>query len=137
MVRKTPTSFALVAACAMGLALPEAQAQIMETQVLTTPPRLNMGNRADWMASRNNAAGGQYDRLLEISPEFRQSRMRQECGPITDFELRASCIGGFSAAEDQPSLGWHEQMTGGSTGTMSITSTPGYSLDMYGAGAGR
>jgi hypothetical protein len=137
MITKTLISLALVAGCAIALAVPATQAQTIDTQVLTAPPRLNAGDRADWLASRNNAASAQYDVLLETSPEFRQSRILKECGPITDLQLRASCLESFNAAEDQPPLGWHDRMTGDNTGTMNSTGATPYSLDMYGAGAGR
>ena len=40
-----------------------------------------------------------YDHLLSTNAGFRTSRMRKECGPIRDAELRANCIGSFSAYE--------------------------------------
>jgi len=29
------------------------------------------------------------------NPAFRAKRMQQECGPVTDPELRASCVASF------------------------------------------
>jgi hypothetical protein len=40
-----------------------------------------------------------YDYLLSTNAAFRSSRMRKECGPITDPALRSACIGSFSAYE--------------------------------------
>jgi hypothetical protein len=134
---KTLTSLAFVAGCAITLALPAAQAQTMDTQILATAPRLNAGNQVDWTANGNNLESAEYERLLQNNPAFRQSRMLKECGPITDVQLRLRCEDSFSAAEDEPSLGWHERMTGSSTGTMNSTGTTPYNPDMYGAGAGR
>jgi hypothetical protein len=39
------------------------------------------------------------DRLLETNGSFRQARMRRECGPITDPQLRQSCIDSFTQYE--------------------------------------
>lgn len=137
VMRKTLTGLAFFAGCAIALALPAAQAQTMNTQILTTAPHLNAGDGIDRTADSNNMESAQYERLLQNNPAFRQSRMLKECGPITDLQLRLRCEDSFSAAEDEPSLGWHERMTGGSTGTMNSTGTTPYSPDMYGAGAGR
>jgi hypothetical protein len=142
MTMKTVTSLALAAGCALALAIPAAQAQMVDTQVLSTAPRVNAGDRAGWLAARNNAESAQYDRLLEVSPGFRHARVRRECGPITDPQLRQNCFASF--AEYEPSMGsrsrtmastsrWNrsagayntqEGLTGSSTGTM--TSTTGY-----------
>ncbi len=40
-----------------------------------------------------------YDHLLSTNSSFRAYRMRKECGPIRDAELRANCIGSFSTYE--------------------------------------
>ena len=39
----------------------------------------------------------QYNAVMRSNPGFRQKRMQQECGPITDPQLHASCIASFSA----------------------------------------
>jgi hypothetical protein len=54
-------------------------------------------------ARRNVVESHQYDRALETNRGFRQARMRKECGPITDAELRQSCLASFS--QDEPRLG--------------------------------
>lgn len=41
----------------------------------------------------------QYDHLLASNSSYRASRMRKECGPIRDVELRASCVGSFNEYE--------------------------------------
>jgi hypothetical protein len=41
----------------------------------------------------------QYDYLVETNSSFRAARMRKECGPIRDPELRANCLGSFSVYE--------------------------------------
>jgi len=37
-----------------------------------------------------------YDHLVASNSSYRASRMRKECGPIGDAELRASCVGSFN-----------------------------------------
>jgi len=54
-------------------------------------------------ARRNVIESREYDRALETNRAFRQSRMRQECGPITDPQLRQSCLDSFR--QDEPSQG--------------------------------
>jgi len=134
---KTLTSVAFAAGCAMALAIPAAQAQTVDTQVQMTAPRLNAGDRAGWMAGGNNAGSAQYDRLLEMSPEFRQGRMQKECGPITDLQLRLNCFDSFGAADDERGLEPQEGLTGGSMGTMNSTGAPPYSPNIPIPNAGR
>jgi hypothetical protein len=45
----------------------------------------------------------QYERLLATNSAFRQARMRKECGPISDPELRQSCLASFN--QDEPYVG--------------------------------
>ena len=113
MMRGTLTSLAFVAGCAIALAVPVVQAQMLDLQI------------------------SMYDRLLELNPAYRESRILKECGSIANAHLQAGCVDSFYSSEDQPSQGWHKQMIGGSTGTMVTTGTPPYRLDMYSAGAGR
>ncbi len=113
MTFKTVTSLALAAGCALALSLP-AQAQSMNTQVLTNGPRVNAGDRADWLAGRNNAESAQYDRLVATNPGFRQTRMQKECGPIADPQLRQNCLASFGQGE--PGAEWRgDAATGSST----------------------
>ncbi|HEX2151405.1 MAG TPA: hypothetical protein VHG31_05330 [Stellaceae bacterium] len=156
MTRKTVTNLALVAGCALALAIPAAQAQMVDTQVLTTTPRVNAGDRADWLASRNNAESREYMRLLQTNRNFRQARIQKECGPITDMQLRQSCMASFDTytpftggtrlagndwyppnpqASTQPHL-IEQGLTGSTTGTMGMGTTGGpmAGSTMYGAG---
>jgi len=48
-----------------------------------------------WSARQNVIDSKQYERKLATNPAFRQARMRKECGPITDPELRQSCLASF------------------------------------------
>ena len=55
-------------------------------------------------AARQNVVQSQrYDRMLETNRGFRKARMRKECGPITDAQLRADCLASFS--QDEPFVG--------------------------------
>ena len=36
-----------------------------------------------------------YEQVLQSNPSFRAKRMQQECGPVTDPELHASCVASF------------------------------------------
>ena len=54
-------------------------------------------------ARQNVVQSQRYDRMLETNRAFRQARMRKECGPITDAQLRANCLASF--ARDEPFVG--------------------------------
>jgi hypothetical protein len=70
------------------------------TEVVTNGPQTNPGDMTpSWSARRNVIESQHYDRLLETNRGFRQARMRKECGPITDPELRNSCVASFNQAE--------------------------------------
>ena len=43
-----------------------------------------------------------YEQTLRSNPAFRAKRMQQECGTITDAELRASCEASFQAYGPTP-----------------------------------
>ena len=67
-------------------------------------PQSNQGNVAQSASARRNVIEShQYDRALDTNRGFRQTRMRKECGPITDPELRQSCLASFS--QDEPRMG--------------------------------
>jgi hypothetical protein len=86
MTIKTVTSLALAAGCAIALSIP-AQAQTYNSWG---------GN-----AALNNAESARYDQMVQTSPGFRQARMHKECGPITDPQLRQSCMASFGQHESQ------------------------------------
>src|SRR5262249_4130757 len=76
------THFPRMAAAALLIALTgEASAQ---TQ---TPP--------DPGAAANIRQSQQYDHAVQSNSVFRAKRVKQECGPITDPELHASCVASF------------------------------------------
>ena len=73
-------------------------------EVVTNGPQTNPGDMTpSWSARRNVIESQHYDRLLETNRGFRQARMRKECGPITDPELRQQCLATFR--QDEPYMG--------------------------------
>jgi hypothetical protein len=71
---------------------------------VTNGPQTNPGDASSsWSAQRNVTQSQQYDRLLETNHGFRQARMRKECGPISDPELRQACLASFN--QDEPYAG--------------------------------
>jgi hypothetical protein len=67
------------------------------TDVVTNGPQGS--SPPDWSARRNVIASEHYDRLLESNRGFRQARMRKECGPVTDPQLRQQCLDSFAQYE--------------------------------------
>jgi hypothetical protein len=67
-------------------------------------PQASPGDVPQSAAARQNVIESrQYDRELETNRAFRQARMRKECDPISDPELRQSCLASFH--QDEPSAG--------------------------------
>jgi hypothetical protein len=91
MIMKTATSLALAAACVMTVSTLPAHAQYASPTVVTNGPQSDRGDVSPaWSARQNVIESQRYERLLQTSPGFRQARMRKECGPITDPQLRAA-----------------------------------------------
>ena len=65
------------------------------------PVPTNPHHHSKWheTPTQNVRKSQQYDHLVTTNSSFRASRMRKECGPIRDAELRANCLGSFSAYE--------------------------------------
>jgi hypothetical protein len=110
MLLKTATSLAFATACLTAIATLPAHAQMAATpgapgtEVVTNGPQANPGDMSpSWSARRNVIESQHYDRLLESNRGFRQARMRKECGPITDAELRQQCLASFH--QDEPYTG--------------------------------
>jgi hypothetical protein len=109
MLLKTATSLAFATACLTAVATLPAHAQMAapgapSTEVVTNGPQANPGDMSpSWSARRNVIESQRYDRLLETNRGFRQARMRKECGPITDPELRQQCLASFN--QDEPYMG--------------------------------
>jgi hypothetical protein len=106
MLLKTATSLAFATACLTAVATLPAHAQMAapaapNTEVVTNGPQGSPP--PNWSARQNVTQSARYDRLLESNRGFRQARMRKECGPITDPELRQQCLASFS--QDEPYTG--------------------------------
>jgi hypothetical protein len=108
MTSKTVTSLAFAAGCALALgamspanaqSYPPAQPQMVENQMITNAPQASRGDFGGWSARRNNIQSAQYERLLQTNRGFRQARMRKECGPINDPQLRDQCLASFQQYE--------------------------------------
>lgn len=98
MLLKGMTTMAFAAACLAAAAVPAAQAT-------TTHPHATRNQTAAIRGvvpspAQNVRQSHQYDRMLETNRSFRQARIRKECGPITDPQLRQSCLASFN--QDEP-----------------------------------
>ena len=106
MLLKTATSLAFATACLTAAATLPVHAQMAApgapgTEVVTNGPQGSPPS--NWSARQNVIQSEQYDRLLESNRGFREARMRKECGPITDPELRQQCVASFH--QDEPYAG--------------------------------
>jgi hypothetical protein len=54
-------------------------------------------------AAANVRQSEQYEQAVRTNPGFRAKRMQQECGPVTDPELHASCVASFGGDGAAPS----------------------------------
>jgi hypothetical protein len=65
-------------------------------ELVTNGPQLNAGDRSgSWSAERNVRDSQRYEGLVQTNPGFRANRMRKECGPIEDPQMRANCRASF------------------------------------------
>lgn len=55
-----------------------------------------MDQSGGWSAQQNVKQSERYHWLLEHNRGFRQARMRDECGPITDPQLHQQCLNSFA-----------------------------------------
>ena len=53
-------------------------------------------------AAQNVRESQVYEQLVCTHPGFREQRMRIECGPITDPQLRQSCMASFNCGPGGP-----------------------------------
>jgi hypothetical protein len=60
-------------------------------------------------AAANVRQSEQYEQVLRSNPSFRAKRMQQECGPINDPELHASCVASFQPNGPTPSARRRQQ----------------------------
>jgi hypothetical protein len=71
------------------------------TSVQAAPVPTNPQHHPRWheTPAQNVRKSQHYDHLVATNSSYRASRMRKECGPIRDADLRASCVGSFNAYE--------------------------------------
>jgi len=71
------------------------------TSVQAAPVPTNPHHHSKWRETptQNVRKSNHYDHLVSTNSSFRAFRMRKECGPISDAELRADCLGSFSTYE--------------------------------------
>ena len=112
MTLKTIVSIAFAATCLTAIATGPAQAQMAGAYGTTAgdngaqsyAPQTSRGDMPQSRSARQNVIQSErYDRSLETNRKFRQARERKECGPITDPELRQSCLASFK--QDEPYMG--------------------------------
>ena len=77
---------------AMAAGLAAAQAPPVTTPAFPASAPIPTNNPE---AIANVLEAKQYNAVMRSNPSFRQRRMQQECGPITDPQLHASCIASF------------------------------------------
>jgi len=53
-------------------------------------------------AQQNVKQSEQYERALCGNKAFREKRIKQECGPVTDPQLHESCVATFQCGEGTP-----------------------------------
>ena len=63
----------------------------------------------DQSAAANVRQSQQYEQVLRSNPSFRAKRMQEECGPVTDPELHASCVASFGGEGSPPKSSKHRQ----------------------------
>jgi hypothetical protein len=56
----------------------------------------------DPIAAANVTQSRRYETLLQTNPSFREKRIAEECGPVTDPQLHAQCVASFGPAPATP-----------------------------------
>jgi len=71
------------------------------TSVEAAPVPTNGHQHSKWheTPAQNVRKSQQYDYLVGTNSSFRAYRMRKECGPIRDPEMRNNCLVSFNAYE--------------------------------------
>lgn len=65
-------------------------------EVISSGPQAHPGDSPGARSVRQNVRDSQrYEALVHSNGGFRASRVKKECGPITDPQLRASCVASF------------------------------------------
>jgi hypothetical protein len=96
---KLMTGLAFSAAFLTAIAtMPNARAAMSTSgaEVMTNGPQVNPNHRSGPRSTQQNVRDSQrYDALVHSNSSFRASRVKKECGPITDPQLHASCLASF------------------------------------------
>jgi hypothetical protein len=53
-------------------------------------------------AGQNVRESQQYERLVCTNAAFRERRMREECGPVTDPQMHQNCLASFNCGPGGP-----------------------------------
>ncbi|MBV8737500.1 MAG: hypothetical protein JO007_09620 [Alphaproteobacteria bacterium] len=98
MLKTLASAVAVAGLLAMAGGMPAAQAQsATNNQEMTNGPQSSgMEQSSGWSAQQNIKQSERYHQLLEHNRGFRQARMREECGPITDAQLHQQCLQSFA-----------------------------------------
>ena len=112
MVINTATTLAMAALGLAAIATISAghAATHRHTVTVKHAPIVSSGDvSGSWSAQQNVIESKQYEQLLRTNPAFRQARMKRECGPITDPQLRQSCVASFEqyAGSSKPPRHYH------------------------------
>ncbi|MBV9860611.1 MAG: hypothetical protein JO267_00525 [Alphaproteobacteria bacterium] len=103
MIRMVTGLYVAATCFAAVIAAPAAHAQTSSEppQLVTNGPQVDPGDPGDqggqWSRHANVRESRDYDALIHSNPAFRAQRMQEECGPITDPQLHASCVASFGA----------------------------------------
>ena len=85
----------------MSFPTPVGLVALAATPIQAAPVPTNPHHHSKWheTPAQNVRESQQYDYLVAINGSFRANRMKKECGPVRDPELRAGCLGSFNAYE--------------------------------------
>jgi hypothetical protein len=82
------------------IVLPLAAAVVLAVASVQAAPVPNTRHvKSHETPAQNVRKSQQYDHLVSTNPGFREVRMKKECGPIRDPELRSSCLASFREYE--------------------------------------
>ena len=70
--------------------------------IATASPMALAQQAGNESAAQNVRESQIYEQLVCTNPGFREQRMRIECGPITDPQLRQSCLASFNCGPGAP-----------------------------------
>lgn len=112
MAMNPAVTLATAAVCLAAIVVsPAAHAQAQRhTVTVKHAPIANSGDVPEsWSPQQNVIESKQYEQALRTNPAFRQARMKRECGPITDPQLRESCLASFEqyAGSSNPPRHYH------------------------------